>query len=293
MKIRIDKAHVGTWTPERAALHQAFIHYYLDGRQPVANPRLFAVTSGPASGKAGVLDDAKAELADYLYVNTDDIRVMLPEFPALVGSDRVRLLQAEAGSIRDLVLEAAMRLRRNIILDALGGQAVVKILDHAEEQGYQISVYNVHRPVEEALSVARERRYHTSNASDLCEVAEETTRRLHDEARSALADEARHHREFKVYDRTGAPAIEQESPPAIATPMAGSQSPKQRASRESPMASATVSWNRLLPLPARDPYDEYTAGEFSGLQEPEPDFEEARAAVDGMFADSPESPGGA
>lgn len=290
MKMRIDKAHVGTWTPERAALHQAFIHYYLDHRQPVANPRLIAVTSGPASGKAGALDDAKAELADYLYVNTDDICVMLPEFGALIGSDRVCLLQAEAGSIRDLVLEAAMTLRRNIILDALGGQAVVKILDHAEEQGYQISVYYVHRPVEEALSVARERRYRTSNASDLCEVPDETTRRLHDEARAALADEARPHREFKVYDRTGAPAIEQESSPAL-TPMAGPQT--QRASQESPTASATVSWNRLLPLPVRDPNDEYTAGEFSGLEEPEPDFEEARAAVDAMFVDSPELPGGA
>jgi hypothetical protein len=233
------------------------------------------------------LEDARAQLADYLYLSIDDIRLMLPEFPALVGSDRVRLLQRGVGAIRDLVLEAAMRLKCNIILDALGGQAVVKVLDHAEELGYQVAVYYVHRPVEEALSVARERRYRTSNASDLCEVPDETTERLHDEARAALADEARHHREFKVYDRTGAPALEQESSPALRTPRAGP--PTQRASQESPTASATVSSNRLY-LPARDPYDEYTAGEFSGLEEPEPDFEEARAAVDAMFADRPELP---
>jgi hypothetical protein len=43
-------------------------------------------------------------------------------------------LQPEAGYIRDLVLEAAMRLKINIVLDALIGPSVVTILDYAKKR---------------------------------------------------------------------------------------------------------------------------------------------------------------
>ena len=84
-----------------------------------------------------------------------------------------------------------MTLKINIILDALLGPAVVKILDYAKKRGYEISLYYIHRPVEEALAAAREHPYSTSNASELYKVPDETTRRLHDEARAALGDAAR------------------------------------------------------------------------------------------------------
>ena len=84
-----------------------------------------------------------------------------------------------------------MTLKINIILDALLGPAVVRILNYAKKRGYEISLYYIHRPVEEALAAGRERPYRTSNASELYKVPDETTRRLHDEARAALADAAR------------------------------------------------------------------------------------------------------
>ena len=286
MDIRINETVSGRYVPERAALHRAFIRHYLNRRQPVANPRLIAVTSAPAAGKAGVLEVVKAQLPEHVYINIDEIRLMLPEFPLVIGSDLVRLLHPEAGYIRDLVLEAAMTLKINIILDALLGPAVVRILNYAKKRGYEISLYYIHRPVEEALAAARERPYRTSNASELYKVPDETTRRLHDEARAALGDAARLAGEFSVYDRTATgPGIEQESSPAITSAMTGPQPPVRILPQKPSLASGNASGYGPAPLPPRDPDDEYTAGEFSGLAEPEPDFEEARSVVDEMFAD--------
>jgi hypothetical protein len=101
--------------------------------------------------------------------------------------------------------------------------------------------------VDEALPVARERRYVTTNITDLCEVPDDTTWRLHDEARRAFFDLARSNRELKVLDNSGMPS--------------GNQ--------------------------AGTPDDNYTPGEFSGLSEPEPDFEEAGRAIDAVFALNP------
>ena len=294
------------WEPGRAALHQAIVESYLDGHQPVINPRLIAVTSGPASGKADALNDAKRQVADFLYLNTDNIRPMLPEFGAVMGTNRVGLLHAEAGYIRDLVLEAAIRLNINIILDALGGQGVVRILDHVEGRGYQVAVYYVHKPVEEALPVARERRYVTTNVTDLCEVPDNTTRWLHGEARRALTYDARPNREFRVYDKSGTPSGNQAGTVVYDRNCEGRSriydegrlkqicyADPIRVQQSIFTLSDSVADGAASPPEAhgsragRAPDDEYTPGEFSGLGEPEPDFEEARRAVDAVFAHNP------
>jgi hypothetical protein len=294
------------WGPERAALHQAIVESYLDGHQPAINPRLIAVTSGPASGKAGALNDAKKQFADYLYLNTDNIRPMLPEFELVMGTNRVGLLHAEASYIRDLVLEAAIRLNINIILDALGGQGVVRILDYAEKKGYRVAVYYVHKPVEEALPVARERRYVTTNVTDLCEVPDDTTRWLHDKAREGLTDEARPNREFKVYDKSGTPSGSQAGILVYDRDCEGRtrvydegrlkqicNADPIRVRQDVFTLSDSVADGAASPPEAHGspaegaPDDEYTPGEFSGLGEPEPDFEEAGRAVDAVFAQNP------
>jgi hypothetical protein len=71
------------WQPQRAALHRAIVESYLNGHQPVINPELFAVLSGPASGKAFALNDAKSRVADGLPVPQH--RQRSPDAPGVWG----------------------------------------------------------------------------------------------------------------------------------------------------------------------------------------------------------------
>jgi 2'-5' RNA ligase len=206
-----DTEHIYQNDPERLAYQNSVQRLYLSGHDAQDNPRIIQIAGGTASGKTGVTADAaKAEMADHVYLNTDDIRTMAPEFPALVGSPYMGLIHEEAGYIRDSIITGAAARSFNMVLDAPGSHGIAKILDNLEQQkAYQVGVYYVHKPIEEAIPAALGRSFHTSNAADLREVPEQVTRGSHDKARTAMAELTRSsvpgsYREFKLFDKAGA-----------------------------------------------------------------------------------------
>jgi hypothetical protein len=190
----------GVYTPERQALHDQIISTYLEGHQVQANPKVIIVGGGTASGKSGASKDAKNELHDFVYINTDDVRAMLPEIGAFVGNDNQHLLHEEAGYIRDRILGAATEAHLNIILDAPGSQGIVDYASRAEKKGYGVAYYFVHRDVESAMPAAMGRKYHATTLSDLRDVPKPRTFESHGKARGAVDKLQRGNREFRVYD---------------------------------------------------------------------------------------------
>lgn len=171
------------------------------------------VAGGAGSSKSGVTAErARAILGDdHFYVNTDDIRTMAPEFPALMGGrdvtdeeraagmkpspaqgSSVTALHEEAGHIRDQVLETARQNGFNVVLDAPGSKSVAGIMEEFHNAGYRVDLIYVHKPIGEALEACRTRAYTTTNPADLRPLTDNIPIGSHDKARGAFADMSAH-----------------------------------------------------------------------------------------------------
>ena len=195
----------GNYTPERAAIHQRIIDHYFDGKKPVNNPGFVFVGGGPASGKTTVSDEV-VEIMQHNSVdlNIDEIRPMLPEYGAVVGSLNVGQLNEESGDIRDRIIAKAMKGKYNMILDGTGGASAVQAFDLAEENGFNSSYYFVYRPADDATEAAMVRPMRTKNIADLRDMKPEWVHAIHDKARSNFEKMAAPGREVKVVDKSSA-----------------------------------------------------------------------------------------
>ena len=190
----------GKYTPERQAMHEQIVSTFLENHQPQANPKVIIVGGGTASGKSGASADAAKELNDFVYVNSDNVRAMLPEIGAFVGNDKQGLLHEEAGMIRDMILAKASEAHMNMIVDAPGSQGLVDFADKVQNRGYGVSYYYVHRDVDSATDQASKRKYTATDLSNLRDVPTEVTFGSHMKARSVVDKLQRGNRDFRVYD---------------------------------------------------------------------------------------------
>lgn len=190
----------GVYTPERQALHAQIVGTFLEGHQPQENPMISIVGGGTASGKSAASADAKQGMNDFVYVNSDDVRAMLPEIGAFVGNDKQGLLHEEAGMIRDMILAKASEGRLNIILDAPGSQSIVDFADKMKGRGYGVSYSYVHRDVDSSTEQASKRKYSATDLSNLRDVPPEVTFGSHMKARMAMDKLQRVANDFRVYD---------------------------------------------------------------------------------------------
>lgn len=182
-------------------VHQPIEEHYQNMATPVAEPKLILIAGGTASGKSGAAAAAKAELGkNFVGLNSDEIRAMLPEAGAFVGNDKQGLLHEEAGQLRDDILNKGLQRGVNIVLDAPGSDNIADLLDRAEKQGYTVEVKYVHRDLDSALQSAGQRKYLATELSDLRDVPVSHTVGSHNKARVALGRETRG-RKFEVYDK--------------------------------------------------------------------------------------------
>jgi predicted ABC-type ATPase len=192
------------YKPERLKLHDNFIYKY-ENKPSQKNPVIHLMAGGTASGKTTIAT-ATGEM-DYLrdpaVVNADIPRSELPEFPQVMGTQNGGLLQEEASDIRDKLLVAAAAHNNDIALDAVGSPTLAAKLDALEKNGYKVNVTYVHRPVEESISLAKERVTKSTNPADKRDVPEKDIRGTHAKARRAMPDLFKPGREVKIMDGTG------------------------------------------------------------------------------------------
>jgi hypothetical protein len=194
----------GTYREDRVVLHNAIVDGFLGKHQAQRNPMLTLVSGGAASGKSSAAKKAFLAVPDAVAINTDDVRMELPEFPIVEGTDKAGLLQEESGDIRDRLLARASFRRANIVLDAPGSPSLSKQIDDLEQAGYQISIAYTHKPVDESKIAAAYRAKNAKKRADRRQLPDQVIEQSHQKARAGLNEmAARKNREIIVYDLTG------------------------------------------------------------------------------------------
>ncbi len=194
----------GDYLPIRQTLHDRLVSAQLEGHESQGGPRLVLVSGGTASGKSEAAKKAQKDLPGAVYVNTDEVRALLPEFEFVEGTDKAGLLQEEAGDIRDQLLAEAVASGMHVIWDAPGSSTVAAKLKQIENLGYKIAIAYTHRTVEEAKVAAAYRATHASNPADRRVVPDEVIENSHRKAREGFEIMAAvPGREITVYDKTG------------------------------------------------------------------------------------------
>lgn len=143
-------------------------------------------------------------MPDAVYANTDEVRVMLPEFKLVEGTDKAGLLQEEAGDIRDQLLAEAVASAMDIVWDSPGSPSTAEYLDEIEAYGYRLTIAYTHRSLLEAKEAAAYRAAHTSNPADRRVVPNSVIENSHYKARAgfnAMAGSLK--RDVIVYDKSG------------------------------------------------------------------------------------------
>jgi len=144
----------GDFTPERRRLHREIKDKVLEGVRsvPEGQTPTFIFTMGvPASGKSTLLREAWGdEINDYAIVDTDDVRVQLPEFKAGVAQrakNSSKIVHTEASCVSDDIRKEAIDMRANIVLDGVGGDAKwyrETLIPEMRKAGYRIGCVFVH-----------------------------------------------------------------------------------------------------------------------------------------------------
>src|SRR5690606_32553272 len=79
----------GSWTPERAALHDKIVKDVLSKATPVKNGKAVGVLmgGGPASGKSSAINSGKVQLEkNVVHIDSDEIKKSIPEYQQMSKS---------------------------------------------------------------------------------------------------------------------------------------------------------------------------------------------------------------
>jgi hypothetical protein len=192
------------YTSARQKLHDQLVLLFLEGHSSKSTPHLTLTSGGTASGKSDAAAEAKKLMPDAVYVNTDEIRAMLPEFEIVEGTDKAGLLQEEAGDIRDQLLAEAVASAMDIVWDSPGNPSLAEYLSEIETYGYHVMIAYTHRGVQEAKEAAAYRAKNASNPADRRVVPDSVIESSHKKARAGFnAMAGALQREVIVYDKSG------------------------------------------------------------------------------------------
>ena len=147
----------GEWTPERKALHQQIFERY--GKNAKAarsdNPIAHFLSGSPASGKTTaaqqlftpvggnklLMKDEKGN--QFLLLNNDDIKKMLPEWDA--DGTQASIVHEESSHLHKRLLHSALKRKLNVIVDGTMSnvEKATKLNGEFEQAGYKTSLISV------------------------------------------------------------------------------------------------------------------------------------------------------
>ena len=161
--IEVYKQSDGTYVPDRQKLHgdilkKIFTPGAVVAARPKPGQKPSAVLAGGrgGSGKSWLWSkDGPVKKDNYIYINSDDIKEMLPEYEGWNAG----LLHEEASDIVHRINEIARRLGLNVIQDATlkTEKSARKLHDQYVEDGYDVSGYYVFASPKTAATRAVER----------------------------------------------------------------------------------------------------------------------------------------
>jgi len=147
----------GKYTEERQKLHAEIVGR-IAGATPTSKDPTFILMGGlPGSGKSTIVE--QKELPDYVRIDSDAIKQMLPEYAGWNAG----LLQSEADDIIGKILVQATQERKNVLLDGTlkTYNKADKIVNVISGLGYKVGLVYSDVSPEESMTRAVER-YHRS-----------------------------------------------------------------------------------------------------------------------------------
>lgn len=112
----------GRLTPERQRLHDAIVRQHFQGVKPVANPTVYVMGGGPASGKSVMLGKLDTP-SNVVTVDPDHIKTLLPEFregTARGDAHAGTMVHEESSALAKRIVAEAVRDRYQIVVDGTG-----------------------------------------------------------------------------------------------------------------------------------------------------------------------------
>lgn len=184
----------GEYTPERQKLHEQIINQVMANVKPQDGEPEFIMTGGyPGAGKSSLfkaLEEGGESFANYVHVDSDAIKGMLPEYEGWNAA----LTHQEASDIVDEVVSRAANQHLNLIYDATMKTAenTKAIVGAFEDHGYHSRVMYVDVPIEEAMrrAMARFANHPNGRFVDLNYIATHDHKNIHSlEVVKGVADE--------------------------------------------------------------------------------------------------------
>jgi len=192
----------GHYLPYRTAeVHDNLVKKY-QNKPEQKNPKVTVLLGGQGSGKTSSTKNESAKLREPAVVDIDAIQADLPEFNSVAGTPAFQLLHKEADDVRTKILASALAHNNDIALEAVGHLNTPDKVDRIENAGYKVHVAYVHRPVDEATTLAK-RRAQSTNPMEQRPLKQEEINIGHQQSRSALVRMMKQGREVSVYDGSG------------------------------------------------------------------------------------------
>ena len=196
----------GNLTPEREQLHQDILSGMFAQATPVSGQAEFIVMGGgPAAGKSTMIRSGKVSLPrNCVTINSDDIKVMLPEYDELVRAGRLNdaafFVHEESSALAKRAMDIAAKHNYNYALDGTGDgsvNSVLKKINLARSQNQRVIGYYITCPTDMAVDRAVDRAMQTGRM-----VRKEIIVETHKKVSMILPDVAPLFDSIELYDST-------------------------------------------------------------------------------------------
>ena len=154
----------GEWTAERRQLQQELQDSAFVGKKvAVGKPQALFTAGGGASGKSQLLFEVDGKMLnleqikardDFIVVDPDAIKTMLPEYKQLVGKDIYAAagVHEESSVIAKRIIAEAESKGYNVVIDTTAsGDTFMRKLITADQKGYEVQVSFVSVPKNDAI----------------------------------------------------------------------------------------------------------------------------------------------
>ena len=220
----VHKRADGTWTPERARLHQKLVdnHFariphatkagkYVKGTvRPVSKPTAEILGGGPSAGKGTAVMKNTKFTRNRVHIDPDEIKAMLPEYGQAVArgsAQAASIVHTESSYISQLIADRAAKGKYNFLMDGTGDGSFEKLIERLSTYragGARVSAHYVTIDTEAAVARSAVRGAETGRF-----VPDEYIRQVHGRLSSVVprALNEGHFDDFVLWDNNGKAAF--------------------------------------------------------------------------------------